>query len=91
MSKNNFYEGWSITDMLPCDKHQDHYPECLVCVIEQRNKIIQDQQEIIESFLAVYDAQSSGDAFFANQGQSMDGYAALYNYNQLCSIIAGKE
>lgn len=86
--KSNFFEGWNMTDFMPCPKHTESYPDCLVCIIEQRDDIIKKQQEIIHSFLAVYEAQEEGSVSIANQGQALDGYSALYNYNLLCSQIA---
>lgn len=86
----NFPEGFRLTDFMPCSKHKETYPDCLVCALEQRDEVIEKQQVIIEAFLSIYHAQEEGTELFANQGQSLDGYSALYNYNQICRDIVYK-
>ena len=40
-------------------------------------------KEFVEKSAEIYDAAISGKATFANQGQGMDGYSQLANYNAL--------
>jgi hypothetical protein len=43
--------------------------------------------QLLREVVAIQDAQDIHNPSFANQGQAMDGYSALYNYNSVANKI----
>lgn len=48
---------------------------------------MKEEIAFFERMVAILHAQSDGKATFANQGQAMDGYSALANYNGLAKEV----
>jgi len=46
-----------------------------------------ENEKVVEEFLKIYEAGKSGKALFACQGQGMDGFSQLAEYNHLVEKI----
>lgn len=44
-------------------------------------------EEILNQYLLILEAQKTGSPLVSNQGQSMDGYSALANYNNVTEVL----